>query len=186
MVARPALRSTSAHFSDTSSPRRAPVGRDDLAGFLVLPRLASGEGFRAAGVARFRDGVGCYLGDALAGKLLGPPVELKRAGRALHLVELHQDRLRIILGERIEARALRGGVREVTTLPEGGLDRGRPGFRLLPVRECRRLGRAALYSHLRTIGNVLRERRDDALDGSHMRLGALRAAVSKSLHGVCT
>ena len=36
------------------------------------------------------------------------------------------------------------------------------------------------------IGNVLRERRDDALDGSPVRLGALRAAASKSLHGVCT
>lgn len=70
----------------------APIflGRDDLAGLLVPPRLASGEGFCPAGVARCRDGIGCYLGDALAGKLLGPPVELKSAGGALHIVELHQ------------------------------------------------------------------------------------------------
>jgi hypothetical protein len=35
-----------------------------FAGLLVLPRLASGEGFRPARVARFRDGIGCYLGAA--------------------------------------------------------------------------------------------------------------------------
>src|SRR6185437_10386209 len=119
----------------------APVflARDNLAGLLVLPRLASREGLGRAGITRFRDGVRRYLGHALAGKLLRPPVELKRSSVALYLIEVGEDCLRVILGERIEARALGGGVREVSTLADRGLDRGRPSLRLLSVRECRRL-----------------------------------------------
>lgn len=37
----------------------------------------------------------------------------------------------------------------------------------------------AFYLHLRTVGNRAGQQTDDALSGSHTRLGALRAAVSK-------
>jgi hypothetical protein len=86
--------------------------------FRGLPRVK----FSPRSVARFRGGGSCYLGDALAGKLLGPPVELKRAGSALHLVEFHQDRLRVVLGERVETGALCGGVRKVPPFAGRGLD----------------------------------------------------------------
>jgi hypothetical protein len=86
----------------------APVllGRDDLPSLLVLPRLASGEGLGRTGTPRFRDGVRRYLGHALVSKVLRPPVELKRSSGALYLIEVGQDGLRVILGERINASKL--------------------------------------------------------------------------------
>ena len=104
-----------------AAPRFLRCG--DLARLLVLPRLAAREGFDRARVPGFRDRIGGDLGDARAGELLRPLGELKRTGGALHLVEIGQDRLDVVLGERIQARALRGGVRDD---PRGSRPRSRP------------------------------------------------------------
>ena len=70
-------------------------------------------------------------------------------------------------------------VREVPALADRSLDRLRPLLRLFAVREGLGPCRAPFYSHLRAVGNRVGQRTDDALNGSHKRLGARSAAVSK-------
>jgi len=78
----------------------------------------------------------------------------------------------------------------VPPLANRSLDRLRPLLRLFAVREGLGLRWTPFYSHLRTVGNRVSQRTDDALNGSHTRLGALRAAISKlaalSVHEITT
>lgn len=123
------------------------------AGFLIRPWLSPGEGLCGNRITRAGDLVGGEFTDGEAGKLLRPALKLSDAGQPLLLVKFGEYGGGVVLRERIEARALRGGVREVPPFTDCRLERCRPGLGFLPIRECRRLGRAALYSDLRTIGN---------------------------------
>jgi len=149
-------------------------------------RARSRKGFGRARVPRFRDGVRCYFGDGLAGTLLRPTVKLRRSGGALDLVELRQDRLHMIIGERIETRApRRSGVRKVPPFAAHRFDRGRPGLGFL------RLGDVA-DSDARPFTRTCARSETSFVSGETMRwieAIAPRCAAcsgSNSPHAVCT
>src|SRR5580658_296418 len=161
------MRQTSDVAIQRGTRARVFRGWTDHARFFVGSQLAACEGFGSKGVARSRDSIRGDLSQREPDELRGPPFELPLARSLLFPIELGEHRLDVVLGERIETYALRGGMGEMPVLADGRLKRGSPLPCLLSVGEGRRLRTTPLFPNLRAIRNLTGQRRDDALYRRH-------------------